>query len=317
MKRIRVVKRLYYSFFVVYPALFILSGVFHATANAYPHVAGAPKTPFDVDEDGKPEMLWWHDASGNAVIHFLSDNILERVIWAKFAGRMDPDEWRVAGCADMNRDGCTDIVWHNVFSNRVVVSFLEQKWYLFFRVNTDEQTLIGERGAEWTLASVGDLNQDGYADLLWRNIGTGVIEATCFDGDNEIQTESLPIQSSEVLGKALMNSGWLLMGTADFNNNQTLDLVWWNTGNGSLIAWENCDINQTNYIIDRIDPVLWRPVGFGDWNGDGKTDVLWRNQESGSLVVNFYAGANWSRIGAAKIGMTLPLKTHWHPVGFN
>jgi hypothetical protein len=66
-----------------------------------------------------------------------------------------------AAVHDTNGDGGSDLMWHNVGTGRVAV------WNLIGHTVTAAYSLPGiELPADWKVVGTGDLNGDGFADVV-------------------------------------------------------------------------------------------------------------------------------------------------------
>src|SRR5205085_6939076 len=75
---------------------------------------------------------------------------------AKSAAEVGTD-WKVAGTGDFNGDGTTDMVLNHTNAK----GNLELEGYLISNNHITSANLLGEVGAEWKFAGVGDFNGDG------------------------------------------------------------------------------------------------------------------------------------------------------------
>jgi hypothetical protein len=83
-------------------------------------------------------------------------------------------------------------------------------------------------GEQWSIAGVADLDQNGLADLLWRNVVTGEVR---------VWFSVSPFNfSSESLGNASLD--WNLVGTVDLFGNKLPELILRNQNTGEVRAWQ-------------------------------------------------------------------------------
>ncbi|MGF1481602.1 MAG: DUF4347 domain-containing protein [Cyanophyceae cyanobacterium] len=155
----------------------------------------------------------------------------------------------------------------------------------------------------WNLSTIGDLNNDGRADLMWRNEATGQNAVWYMNGITRMDNVSL---------MQARNSDWKIKGTGDFNDDGLEDLIWRNSATGINAVWY---MNGTERIgsdsFYQVRNLNWDIVSVGDFNGDDKDDLLWRNSRTGLNSV-WYMN-NTRRIGSANLD---PVKnTDWNIKG--
>ncbi|MGK5093421.1 VCBS repeat-containing protein, partial [Deltaproteobacteria bacterium TL4] len=284
------------------------------------------KAKLDLNADGYPEILGWNPELGDIVVHFLNETDKTLVDKDLRFAQLPQNPWTIVGIADFDKSGPFDLVWYNMSEGQIV------SWNITGGLSpsvdpvNDAKWLVTLPATEWRPVSFGDVNADGNTDIIWQHQNTGIVVAWTMDNStNTVLNNNYVIQSDTWYGTALKNDGWMIVGTADFNNNGTLDLIWWNINDGLMVAWEGCGINKAKVAIDQLNPTTWIPIGFGDYGNvltgvptpDGKTDVVWRNLQTGEIVVNFYNGDHFSGRPGTRLDFILPLSTKWIPVGMN
>jgi hypothetical protein len=141
---------------------------------------------------------------------------------------------------------------------------------------------------------------------LWWQHTSGLPALWQMDGTN-----ACSFQQSRV-GAGPVSPGWNVVGTADFDANGSVDLLWQHT-NGSVALWlldaTNC-LKQT-LIGNATAGAGWRVGATGDLDGDGHTDVLWQHT-SGATAVWFMNGTNF--IAASKLNAPI-VSSGWRMVG--
>ncbi len=134
-----------------------------------------------------------------------------------------------------------------------------------------------------------DFNQDGQADLVFRNYQTGQNAAWLFNGTTRTNAEFL---------RRLNNTDFVLAGLADFDGDGDTDLLWRNTVTGQNALWI---MNGTSFVrsvnLPRVRSTSLEIGAVGDFNGDGHTDIAWRNVNSGQNVI-------WTFEGTSRTGTT-------------
>ena len=78
----------------------------------------------DFNQDGKPDILWHHEASGEAVIWYMDGSAMTGGTFTSPNGLADVD-WRVGALGDYNLDGKPDIVWRHQTSGENLVWFMD------------------------------------------------------------------------------------------------------------------------------------------------------------------------------------------------
>jgi hypothetical protein len=80
----------------------------------------------DFNRDGKPDILWHHSFSGQAVIWYMNGSVMASGTFTDPPGLADVN-WRIAAVGDYNVDASPDIVWHHQGSGQVVVWFMNDE----------------------------------------------------------------------------------------------------------------------------------------------------------------------------------------------
>jgi plastocyanin len=151
-----------------------------------------------------------------------------------------------------------------------------------------------------------DFNHDGNTDFLWQN-GDGRVKLWLMEGVTRVGALSLR-------NGRPADPGWRIVGTHDFNQDRSTDILWQHS-NGRLAIWF---MNGTNFVRSELIsgvPVLggaWRVVGLGDFNHDGQEDILFRHTD-GYLLVWLMKGTRFSRQLLLYNGEPIP--SRWRVVG--
>jgi hypothetical protein len=132
------------------------------------------------------------------------------------------------------------------------------------------------------IVGIGDLNNDGKADLFWRNVQTGDISTWLMNG-------ATVTQSSWISTVPLV---WQTAGVGDLNGDGRDDLVWRHSQTGDLAVWlmNGPSVSQGPVISNGV-PLVLQIVGVGDLDSDGNADLLWRNSQTGDVSTWLMNGA--------------------------
>ena len=172
----------------------------------------------------------------------------------------------------------TDILWRNSTGDNAM--------WLMNGVNYGSYAGLNPVDTSWKIRGVGDFNNDGKSDILWRNTSTG---------QNAIWLMNGSVFGSYV-GLNSVDTSWDIKGVGDFNGDGKADILWRkNTGENGI--WLMNGGTYSGYAgLNSVD-TSWDIKAVADFNGDGKTDILWRNKNSGQNGI-------WSMNGSTYSGYT-------------
>ena len=126
-----------------------------------------------------------------------------------------------------------------------------------------------------TTATAGDANNDGFADLFWRNADAGQNALWMMNG--------LSIVSASYL--APTSAAWAIEGIGDFDADGRADLLWHDSTSGDVAIWLMNGATISSAAIVATTPPAWAVQGVGDYDGDGRADILWRNSSTSEAVI--------------------------------
>jgi hypothetical protein len=131
----------------------------------------------------------------------------------------------------------------------------------------------------WTFQGVGDFDNDGDSDLLWRQNTTSEIRIWFIEG-------AAVVGSVEVYDGSGLGS-WTIKTIADVNGDGIDDLIFQHT-NTRVYYWilDNAGaISSQGYVWSGTPGATWDMQGSGDFNGDGTDDLLWRNTGTNEMLI--------------------------------
>ena len=128
--------------------------------------------------------------------------------------------------------------------------------------------------------AAGDYNNDGTADIAFRNSVTGELLLWKMANAQKV--------NGYLLGQ--VDLSWNLASAQDVNANGTDDIVWRNSQSGEIIHWDVNNFAKVNGYFDAIVDTSWTNVGNGDFGADGVGDLIWRKGD----LVWFGAFDQWS-----------------------
>jgi diaminopimelate epimerase len=196
---------------------------------------------------------------------------------------------RQAPGSDFDASNVSDVLWRSTSGILMVWEMNDGNCAGF--------TTMDGATAAWSVAGVGDFNNDGTADILWRAGGT----VTAWEIGDGVHTGSTTVGGA--------GSSWGIAGIGDFNGDGTSDILW-RDASGTVATWEMGNGLHTGSTVITSPGGTWSINGVGDFDGDGTSDILWRDA-SGTVAT--WEMTNGLRTGATSI--TSPGGT-WDIAGF-
>lgn len=201
----------------------------------------------DFDRDGDTDLLWRNQVSRNLALWTMDGTAHTGGVL--FNGRRDP-AWRAQGTADLDRDGWPDLLWRHAVTG-------ELSAWLMTGTSVDAEVSLSpssEPDLDWQIEALGDLDADGWQDLVWRNAASGALRVWLLDGTDLRQ--EVPLTTTSVPPPS-----WRVAGAWDVDDDGATDLVWQNDTSGRLVVWY-------------LDGTTRRCGGF--LNPDAPVDPAWR-----------------------------------------
>lgn len=151
----------------------------------------------------------------------------------------------------------------------------------------------------WLFNGSGDFNNDGYNDVIIRNIASGEWYIYNLKGSQMVSRGYVPIESAIYIG---------VQAVADFNNDGYDDVLLRNekTGEWTMSLIQNRTLIQ-EYLPPMSKVLSWQLVDAKDFDGNGSADILIRNNYAGTWYIYLYENTNI--IGRGYITEVLPTDT--------
>ena len=151
-------------------------------AGNVPVIEKPPVAAGDFNGDGKADILFHNDVTGEIQIWFMDGNQLRsRATVLGEDGRAVVIEKPPVAAGDFNGDGKADILFHNDVTGEIRI------WFMDGHRIASQATVLGEAGnvpvIEKPPVAAGDFNGDGKADILFHNDVTSEIQIWFMDGN--------------------------------------------------------------------------------------------------------------------------------------
>ncbi|NJM49044.1 MAG: VCBS repeat-containing protein [Alkalinema sp. RU_4_3] len=131
----------------------------------------------------------------------------------------------------------------------------------------------------WTVQGLGDLNNDGNEDVVWRD-GAGKSYVWLMDG--QAISQGVALTSTNGVDMLTLSQAWQVKEVADFNGDGKADILWRNEVDRQAAVWYMDGKTVTSEgMYDNVAASM-KVGGVGDFDGDGKVDIFWRDQISGA-----------------------------------
>jgi hypothetical protein len=235
----------------------------------------------DFDGDGQGDILW-RNTNGQVEIWYMFDSIVVRT---QQSGGTDPSHiWSIQGVGDFNHDGHADILWRDT-SGQLAIWFEGSALDTAFPGYNNTPAPVD---LAWQVKGVGDFDNDGHADILWRNS----------NGQVGIWFMSAGTRVGEAYPGGLDPSGiWQIQGVGDFDGDHRADILW-RDNTGVLAIWPQGDINAATFPTYQSaggpGNLAFSIRGIGDFDGDGVSDIMWVDA-AGGVAFWYMAHNNYSR----------------------
>jgi FG-GAP-like repeat len=205
----------------------------------------------DRNLDGHRELLWHNSSTGASQFWYMNGAYRER--FADLPGLDVPEStgWKIAGIADFNGDGKTDILWHDS------VSGVTQIWYMNGGTRAGfsnlDSGLNNPDSSGWKIAIVRDFNQDGIPDLFWHHGPSGANQIWYMAAGGTRRTGFANLDTGLNVPDS---TNWRLVGSNDLNRDGRPELLWHQAVTGETQVWYMNASGTTRASFQSLDPGL-------------------------------------------------------------
>lgn len=173
------------------------------------------------------------------------------------------------------RDDRPGIFWHNQSTGQLLT------WHLNGTRVVDTRAVSVDRVSDtnWKVAATGDLNGDGYTDMVWRHQTEGWLAVWYLQNNLVTYTGYLSINR-------MTDPGWRITGIGDVNGDRYGDIVWQHS-DGRMAVWtmNGATVQTTQFLSIPVQTnPRWLIRAIFDVNNDGYSDLVWHSTD-GYLAV--------------------------------
>ena len=230
----------------------------------------------DMNGDARLDLIWQHATQGYVAAWLLNGTTLGDSVLTN-PSVVNDTNWKIVATPRLNADFNTDLVWQDDREGWLGA------WLMNGRELLESVSLTPSRVADtnWKIVGSADLNRDGKMDLIWRHLTEGWLAAWLMDGTTMVDSVLLSPDR-------LTDQNWKIVGFGDFNRDGHADILWWNSAEGWLVAWDMVGtrmVGSVSLVPERVADVDWVPVSVADANEDGSPDIIWQHRKQGWLAV--------------------------------
>jgi len=154
----------------------------------------------DFNGDSRSDILWRH-ANGQVWIWHMTGNLRTG---EAYPGVPDPKlVWTIQGLGDFDADGRSDILWRDVFGKLAI-------WFAGDATRAGHPSYQDSGRAvplSAQLQGIADYNDDGYADILWRN-GDGQVAIWLLEGGRFVSATDLRTADASWQIRGVVADAW-------------------------------------------------------------------------------------------------------------
>ncbi len=169
----------------------------------------------------------WRNSTTNQLLEW---NVIGSNIVSETTALPSPDRsWSVAGVGDFDGSTSDDIAWRSTSGEVSIWEMADTE------IQTSHDVTSGGTPVQvdpsWSMVGIGDFNDDGKADMLWRN-ASGQISEWQMNGSAIAASEFITSQGTVVAPDA----SWHIVQIGDFNGDARSDILW-RSDSGAMAEW--------------------------------------------------------------------------------
>lgn len=178
----------------------------------------------DLDGNDTADVVWRHVPSGLVAAWYMmpGTGAIDR---SDVLATIPPD-WVIGGVGDLDDNETADVLWRHPSSGTVAA------WYMTPGTGAvgPSKVLASGLPGDWLIGGMGDLDNNGTADVVWRHQPSGLVAAWLMTpGTGEVGTSDLI---------STIPPDWNIAGMGDLNlGSGPADVVWHHPSSGLAAGW--------------------------------------------------------------------------------
>ena len=179
-----------------------------------------------------------------------------------------------AEIGDLDGDGNDDMLWRTDPDGAGMTQLH------YWKMKYGKQILgrdIGERvSSDWVVGGIGDTNDDGHEDIIWRNRNTG--EVVVWNVKDGVKTAGVSLEVVDL-------NMWTLGGVGDIDGDKKADIIFSRTTDGQLYVWHmSNNAKASEGEFGSPTGTQWSVAGVDDVTGDNYDDIFFLNSQNPKTV---------------------------------
>ena len=234
------------------------------------------------NNDKNADVLWVENATGNLIIWFMGDKMISSATNLGNPGA----GLTVAGIGDIDHNGFSDIIFRQGAGPTATVAA-----WLMENGAVMTGTSIGTIDSNWVITALGNVDNAGGDDILFRNTTDG------FVGWWTLDASTTPIIQN---GAGVPDPGatFTIKGFADVNQDKKADVIWEDTSHNIIFWLMNSDLSIASAPNIGSGPAGYAVGGIGDSDANGAADILFRDPNTvATWLLNNAAVLNGASVG--------------------